>query len=158
MRISDWSSDVCSSDLGSGRGPGGTWPSRTRWVWSRRARVTGVARRLGQRVGASAAVGDDHALVGGDDLADAAAARQLAGMGEDAVDGGVVMRGVVVEQRQALGPRLLGDGDRVLGRAVAPRRLRRDLLGGVLRVVAQQVDAVAQREHLVADLDRKSVV
>src|SRR3546814_3209064 len=73
-------------------------------------------------------------------------------MGEDAVDGGVVMRGVVVEQRQALGPRLLGDGDRVLGRAVAPRRLRRELLGGVLRIVDQQVDAVAQREHLVADL------
>src|SRR3546814_4695835 len=35
MRISDWSSDVCSSDLGSGRqpesrsGPGGRGPQRT---------------------------------------------------------------------------------------------------------------------------------
>ena len=46
-------------------------------------------------------------------------------------------------------PDSCGDVHRVVDRAVAPGGLRRELLGGVLRVVDEQVDAVAQLEHRV---------
>src|SRR3546814_10577431 len=44
MRISDWSSDVCSSDLGEGRGGGGGGPQRHRDHREREARKQLAAR------------------------------------------------------------------------------------------------------------------
>src|SRR3546814_984672 len=44
MRISDWSSDVCSSDLGEGRGGGGGGPHRHRDHRDREARKQLAAR------------------------------------------------------------------------------------------------------------------
>src|SRR5436190_15856730 len=51
---------------------------------------------------------DDQPLVSGHDLVDAGADRELSRVGEHLVDGLVVVGGVVVEHRQAAGPRLSG--------------------------------------------------
>src|SRR3546814_6596502 len=66
MRISDWSSDVCSSDLGddaSGRGGDLAWPSgRARIVVP--ADLCGVpraVRRIARRPASGRDGGDDHA-------------------------------------------------------------------------------------------------
>ena len=72
-------------------------------------------------------------------------------MGEDLVDGLVVVGGVVVEQRQAARAGLGRHVHGVVDRAVAPGGLRRELVDGVLRVVDQQVGAVAEVEHGVGD-------
>ena len=61
----------------------------------------------------------------------------------------VAVRGVVVEQRQALGAGFLRDVHRVVDRAVTPVALVLELGRRVLRVVDQQVDAVAEVEHVV---------
>ena len=65
----------------------------------------------------------------------------------DLVDGVVGPRGVVVEEEQSTGSRPLGQPDRVVDRRVAERRPLRQLGGGVLRVVQEQVDPVGQRER-----------
>ncbi len=58
------------------------------------------------------------------------------------------MRRAVVEQRELARAGFLGDVDRVLDGAVTPRALDLVLVGGVLRVVDEQVDAVAELEHV----------
>jgi len=58
------------------------------------------------------------------------------------------VRRAVVEQRELTGAGFLGDVDGVLDRAVTPRALDHVLLGGVLRVVDEQVDAVAELQHV----------
>ena len=57
--------------------------------------------------------------------------------------------GIVVEQHELLRTRLAGDVHRVVDGRVAPVPLRLVLLGRVLRVVDQQVDAVAELEDVV---------
>ena len=66
---------------------------------------------------------------------------------EQQVDGVVVVVRVVVEQRQALGPRPRPPRARRSRRCSGPSGLRRELGLGVLGVVDQQVGAVAQLEH-----------
>ena len=74
------------------------------------------------------------------------------GVRQQGVDRVVVVRRVVVEHGQPLGPRLLRHEHRVVDRAVAPVVLLGELVGGVLGVVDDEVGAVAQLEHRVADL------
>ena len=61
------------------------------------------------------------------------------------------MRGVVVEQHQPARAGLAGDVHGVVDRAMTPVALRLVFGGGVLRVVDEHVDAVAQLEDLVRD-------
>ncbi len=64
-----------------------------------------------------------------------------------AIDVEVVVQWIVVKQGECADTRLLRQPHRVLGRAMPPRRLHRELFGCVLRVVDQQVGAVTQFEH-----------
>ncbi len=79
-------------------------------------------------------------------------AEQLTGVAQNGVEAVVAVRRTVVEQRQLPRARFLGDEDRVLDGAVTPRALDHVLVGGVLRVVDQEVDAVAELEHVVGDV------
>ena len=78
--------------------------------------------------------------------------RVVARVAQDGVEPIVAVRRAVVEQRELARARLLGDEDRVLDGAVTPGALDLVLVGGVLRVVDEQVDAVAQVEHVVGDV------
>src|SRR5690606_14166240 len=90
--------------------PVGKWPRTCR---KRAESKGGGAAVIGRRVPAGrssadqppSAVGDDQALVGGYDLLDTGAAGEGAGVLEDGVEGGAVVGGVVVEQRQQLDSR-----------------------------------------------------
>ena len=68
-----------------------------------------------------------------------------------AVDHVVVVGRVVVVQRQPLGADLAGQEHGVLDRAVPPVALALELGRRVLRVVDQQIDALAQPPHLLVD-------
>src|SRR5580704_11826765 len=114
--------------------PVAKWPSTSRnRAWSRpdneRLRLAEVDR-LG--------------LVGRRDVLDVLGLGQLAGQVEDLVDLAVGVGGVVVGQEEALGAGLgrhvHGEG----GGRVPPVGLHRELVVGVLPVVHEQVDAVAQ--------------
>ena len=79
-------------------------------------------------------------------------ARVVARVAQDGVEPVVAVRRAVVEQRELARARLLGDVDRVLDGAVTPVPLDLVLVGGVLRVVDEEVDAVAQLEHVVGNV------
>ncbi|CAA9230555.1 MAG: hypothetical protein AVDCRST_MAG20-1113 [uncultured Acidimicrobiales bacterium] len=96
---------------------------------------------------------EGEALVGGDHLFDPGVCRCGPGAGEECIHLVVAVRRVVVEQRQALGPADLGDVHRVVDAAVAPVRLLLELLRGVLGVVDEEVDPVAELEHRVGDVE-----
>src|SRR5205085_2925719 len=92
---------------------------------SGRGRRGGGGRRDGRHRAALGVCGprrerDREALVGGDDLTDVRAERIHLRLREQAVDGVVVVLGVVVEQRQRLDAGLVGQVERVLHGAVAP--------------------------------------
>ena len=78
--------------------------------------------------------------------------REVCRVAQDHVDVVVVVHRVVVEQHEIARTRLSRDVHRVVDRAVAPVPLRLVLLVRVLRVVDQQVDAVAQLEHLLRNV------
>jgi len=61
----------------------------------------------------------------------------------------IVMGGIVVEQRQRLGPSLPGDQEGVVDGAMAPVGFGSELCRRVLSVMDQQVGAVAQLEHRI---------
>ena len=105
-------------------------------VWS--CAVIGRAREV-----------DLEPFVGRDDLGTAERGRAIAGPHGDAIELVVAVGGIVVEQHELLGARLAGDVHRVVDGRVAPVPLRLVLLGRVLRVVDQQVDAVAELEDVV---------
>src|SRR5215216_1381268 len=98
----------------------------------------------------AAAEPDGEALSGGEHL-HAHRAAALDCTGSEAVDRVVVVRGVVVVEGQASGAHLTGEPHRVLDGAVPPVALAGELAGGVLRIVDQQVDTVAELEHAVGD-------
>ena len=75
------------------------------------------------------------------------------GLVDELVDHIVAVGRVVVEQRERLHPALGGQPHRVLDRAMPPRRLHPELLGRVLGVVDQQVDAFAQLARTVGHLE-----
>src|SRR3546814_21200467 len=62
MRISDWSSDVCSSDLYRRCTPTTAW----RWSCAARATSTRPSRASSERAGSSEAGGGEVAVGGGD--------------------------------------------------------------------------------------------
>ena len=78
--------------------------------------------------------------------------RVVTRVAQDGVEPVVAVRRAVVEQRELARARLLRDVDRVLDGAVTPGALDLVLVGGVLRVVDEEVDAVAQLEHVVGDV------
>ena len=77
---------------------------------------------------------------------------ELARVGRDAIHVVVAVQRVVVEQHEAAHAGFARDVHRVLDRAVTPVPLRLVLLERVLRVVDEQVDAVAQLEHAGRDV------
>src|SRR3546814_8355551 len=82
MRISDWSSDVCSSDLGGDGGGGPTRESGLVERTGRRALVTGGSRGLGLEIGRGfARAGYRVALTGRDTAALESAQADLAAEG-----------------------------------------------------------------------------
>ncbi len=81
--------------------------------------------------------------------------RELARVAQDGVEALVAVRRAVVEQRELTRAGFLGHVDRVLDRAVTPRALDLVLLGGVLRVVDEEVDAVAELEHVARARSRR---
>src|SRR3546814_20645979 len=108
MRISDWSSDVCSSDLGP-RGAGsarGDWPGRARsaahprgargstpsaagrrgWRW-RRASERDLREEVGEQE--DGAAGDDESVVADEDAQEAAEATARPENGRTQGRGGV---------------------------------------------------------------------
>src|SRR5688500_8223429 len=91
--------------------PVGKWPST--WRYLAESKVAGsVIDRRGYRPAGGlrsprSGVGDHEPFAGGQDLVDAGAGGQAAGMGDDRVHGGVVMRGIVMEEGQPSGPALL---------------------------------------------------
>src|SRR3546814_13713808 len=73
MRISDWSSDVCSSDLYRRCTPTTAW----RWSCAARATSTRPSRASSERAGSSEAGGGEVAVGGGD------GGDQAMGLGQD---------------------------------------------------------------------------
>src|SRR3546814_8615441 len=73
MRISDWSSDVCSSDLYRRCTPTTAW----RWSCAARATSTRPSRASSERAGSSEAGGGEVAVGGGDGVDEAM------GLGQD---------------------------------------------------------------------------
>ncbi len=78
--------------------------------------------------------------------------RGVAGRPQQQVDLVVAVRRVVMEQREALHARFLRDVHRVVHRAVTPVALVLELRRRVLRVVDQQIDAVAELEDILGDV------
>src|SRR3546814_19494919 len=60
MRISDWSSDVCSSDLRRCCGPGSWWPDRMPTEFTL---IDAIARRAATRDDVAPGLGDDAAFL-----------------------------------------------------------------------------------------------
>src|SRR3546814_1565420 len=60
MRISDWSSDVCSSDLRRCCGPGSWWPDRMPTEFTL---IDAIARRAATRDDVVLGIGDDAAVL-----------------------------------------------------------------------------------------------
>src|SRR5829696_8988350 len=88
-----------------------------------------------------------HALGCRQDLVDPAPLRHPPGVLQEPVHEVVAVARVVVEQRQPAGARLPGHLHGEVHAAVAPVGLLLPLLRRVLRVVDEEVDAVAQLEH-----------
>ncbi len=130
-----------------GPSPSSSPPSESSTLRARRHEVSLWHNSCGN----ASVEGDGEALAGGEHL-DAQLAAARGGAGGQAVEGVVVVRRVVVEQRQSLGADLAGQPDGVLDRAVAPVALLGELGRRVLGVVDQQVDALAQPPHRLGDL------
>src|SRR3546814_11229884 len=108
MRISDWSSDVCSSDLYRRCTPTTAW----RWSCAARATSTRPSRASSERAGSSEAGGGEVAVGGGD------GGDEAMGLGQDllAVEAGG--HDLVLEQRLVGVAHILqrgGGGERLAG-------------------------------------------
>src|SRR5437899_10695620 len=98
--------------------------------------------------GSGAAELDLHPVAGGEDLGTPAAGDEVLRVAQDRVEVVVAVGRAVVEEGESSRARLASDMDGVLDRAVPPRPLLLVLGAGVLRVVDEQVDAVADLEHV----------
>src|SRR3546814_5033988 len=129
MRISDWSSDVCSSDLDTRRGGVGYEVVLPR---ARSGMDCSRARQLDERVDFGDAV--FHRLEGADRLAEGAPGQCIVACGFEQLFGpaGLFVRGDDRLQREDMDRRRFGDGT---PQQFDCRRLRKDEVGGAATVV-----------------------